>query len=108
MTGLLTDGDHGAHPFAIAKDGRLFVNSGSATNACQEKNRELGSPGQKPCAELVTRAGIWQYDAMRPGQTFSAAERFATGLRNVIGLAVDPGTDVLYVAINGRDHLHTN
>ena len=33
------------HPFAITADGSLYVDVGSATNACQIKNRTLKSPG---------------------------------------------------------------
>jgi glucose/arabinose dehydrogenase len=90
--GLPKQGDHGAHPFAIAPDGALYVNSGSATNACQMRNRVAGSRGMKPCPELTTRAGIWQYDAGKTDQVFSSTERFATGLRNTVAMAVMPAT----------------
>ncbi len=36
---------HTSHPFTIDADGNLYVNSGSATNACQEKDRQAGSVG---------------------------------------------------------------
>jgi glucose/arabinose dehydrogenase len=37
-------GDHPHHNLAIDSSGRLFLNSGSASNACQIKNRIAGSP----------------------------------------------------------------
>jgi glucose/arabinose dehydrogenase len=96
---------HTMHSIAISGDGALYVNSGSATNSCQVQERTKHSPGEDPCAELATRAGIWRYDAKKPGQKFSAAERFATGLRNVVAMTVHP-SGALYAAIHGRDQLH--
>ena len=82
-------GDHPMHPFQIDGQGQLYVDLGSATNSCQSQNRMPNSPGINPCTELETRAGIWRYDANRTDQKFSAAERFATGLRNGEGIAFD-------------------
>jgi glucose/arabinose dehydrogenase/mono/diheme cytochrome c family protein len=101
-------GDHPAHPFAIDSSGALFVNSGSATNACQVQNRIPLSPGHRPCTELRTRAGIWRYDAKRTGQHFSAAERYASGIRNAVGIAVDSTGGGLYATQHGRDQLAEN
>ena len=107
LSGLPMQNGHTMHPFAIAADGTMFVNSGSATNSCQVKDRTLESPGQKPCAELATRAGIWKYDAKKTGQKFSAAERYATSLRNTVALTTSPD-GALYVVIHGRDQLGDN
>jgi glucose/arabinose dehydrogenase/mono/diheme cytochrome c family protein len=108
VSGLPLTGDHPMHPFAIDAKGGLYVNSGSATNACQVENRTAGSPGHQPCIELETRAGIWRYDANRTGQQFSPAERFATGIRNAVGIAVDSSGLGLYATQHGRDQLHEN
>jgi glucose/arabinose dehydrogenase/mono/diheme cytochrome c family protein len=97
-------GDHPMHPFIIDKDGNLFVDLGSETNACEEKNRVPLSPGRKPCVEKETRGGIWRYDANRLNQTFSAAERYATGIRNGEGMAID-SDGRLFVTQHGRDQL---
>jgi glucose/arabinose dehydrogenase len=108
LSGLPREGDHQMHPFAISNDGKLFVNSGSMTNSCQEKNRTLESPGQKPCAELATHAGIWRYSATHQGQTFSARQRYATGMRNTVALDVHPLENQLYAVVHGRDQLSEN
>ena len=100
-------GGHTMHSIAIAADGSLYVNSGSASNACQREDRKLHSPGQDPCAELETRAGIWRYDARKMGQSFGPRERFATGLRNTVAMTVGPDNQ-LYAVIHGRDQLHQN
>ena len=108
VSGLPLTGDHPMHPFAIDARGALYVNSGSATNACQVQNRMPRSPGHQPCTELETRAGIWRYDANRTGQRFSPAERFVTGTRNAGGIAVDSTGIGIYATQHGRDQLAEN
>jgi glucose/arabinose dehydrogenase len=104
LSGLWTERGHIMHPFAITSSGVMYVNSGSITNSCQEKDRTQESPGQKPCPELELHAGIWRYDAGKANQVFSPAERYATGTRNAVALAVDEA-DVLYATLHGRDGL---
>ena len=96
-------GAHPVHPFAIGRDGRLFVAPGSATDACAGTGAH--QRGQEPCRELETRAGVWLYDANRTGQHFSPQERFATGCRNAEGLDFDRAGR-LYATQHGRGHLH--
>lgn len=107
LSKLPLTGDHPMHPFAIDAEGNLFVSIGSATNACQEKNRMPSSPGHKPCKELETRGGIWRYNANKANQVFSPSERFATGLRNGEGMDFDTAGR-LFVTQHGRDQLHEN
>src|ERR1700688_4457827 len=107
VSGLPLGGDHPMHPFAIDTDGSLYVDVASATNACQGKNRTPKSPGIEPCTELETRGGIWRYDANKTNQTFSPTERFATGIRNAEGFAIDTSGH-LFVTQHGRDQLRTN
>ena len=106
VVGLTTEGGHPMHPIAV-DDRNLYVNLGSDTNSCQEKDRENESPGRKPCRELLQRAGIWQF--LNSGrQRFSPAQRFATGIRNADGLAVHPENGALYATQHGRDQLAQN
>ena len=107
VSGLPLGGDHPMHPFAIDADGSLYVDVATATNACQMQNRTPKSPGIDPCTELATRGGVWRYDANKTNQTFSPAERFATGIRNAEGFAIDTKNH-LFVTQHGRDQLHTN
>lgn len=108
LGGLPADGDHPMHSFVIAPNGTLYVNSGSASNACQVKNRERESPGRMPCPELPLRAGIWRYDANKTGQVHSPQARYATGTRNTVALAFDAPGDALYAVLHGRDQLSGN
>jgi glucose/arabinose dehydrogenase len=99
---------HRARSIAIGTDGALYVNVGSATNSCQVKDRTNDSPGNNPCTELNTRAGIWKFDANKTGQRFSPAARFASGIRNAVGVTIHPGDGALFVTQHGRDQLHDN
>lgn len=106
VIGLPTTG-HRANNFVLT--GRtLYVNIGSASNACQERDRQPESPGHNPCTELQARAGIWEFDATRLRQQPSDGRRFATGLRNSVALARNPLDGSLYAAVHGRDQLHDN
>jgi glucose/arabinose dehydrogenase len=107
VSGLPLTGDHPMHSFVIDSTGQLFMDVGSRTNSCQSKNRTLKSPGITPCTELETRAGIWSYDANKPDQAYSPAGRYATGIRNAEGIAIDPSGQ-LYSTQHGRDQLSDN
>jgi glucose/arabinose dehydrogenase len=108
VSGLPIEGGHPMHPLTIDPDGNLFVNSGSSTNSCQVKDRQPGSPGERPCKELATRAGIWRFSATRTGQRFAPGARYATGIRNAGGLAINPADGALYATQHGRDQLAEN
>ncbi len=90
VSGLPITGDHPMHPFIIDAKGNLFVDVGTATNACEEKNRVPNSPGRQPCTEK--------------DQKFSAADRYASGIRNGEGFAID-ADGRLFVTQHGRDQL---
>jgi glucose/arabinose dehydrogenase/mono/diheme cytochrome c family protein len=100
-------GDHPMHPFIIDAKGSMYVDVATATNSCQPQNRQPKVLGANPCTELETRGGIWLYDANKTNQTFSPAERFATGIRNAEGFAIDSDGRI-FVTQHGRDQLHTN
>ena len=107
VSGLPLSGDHPMHPFIITADGMMLVDVASATNACQAKNRSPQSPGINPCTELETRGGIWRFDANKTDQKFGPSARFATGIRNGEGFAIDD-MGRLFVTQHGRDQLHSN
>jgi glucose/arabinose dehydrogenase/mono/diheme cytochrome c family protein len=104
VSGLPLTGDHPMHPFAITAKGELLVDLGSATNACEVKNRVPGSPGNEPCTEKETRGGIWRYDANGHDQKFSPGERYVSGIRNGEGIALD-GEGRAFSTQHGRDQL---
>jgi glucose/arabinose dehydrogenase len=86
----------------------MYVNIGSATNACQVANRQLRSPGQSPCPELPVRAGVWLFDPNGTNQTTANGHHYAMGYRNLVALAMNPTNNTLYGAQHGRDMLFEN
>jgi glucose/arabinose dehydrogenase len=107
VTGLPMTGSHHSHNFVLQGQS-LYINIGSATNACQQRDRQLESPGVNPCTELNTRAGVWEFDTNRLRQGPSDGRRFATGLRNSIAFVRNPVDGYLYATVHGRDQLHDN
>ncbi|HEX9128238.1 MAG TPA: hypothetical protein VF850_03670, partial [Gemmatimonadaceae bacterium] len=89
VTGLPMTGSHHSHNFVL-QGNTLYVNIGSASNACQKGDRQPESPGFDPCTELDARAGVWEFDANRLRQKPSDGRRFATGLRNSVALTRNP------------------
>src|SRR5205807_748334 len=101
----LPAGGHGAKNLALSTDGStLFVNIGSPSNSCQLADRALESPGKDPCPELATRAGVWRFDARGTNQAQPDGKRYATGIRNAVGLALDPAGQP-WATQHGRDQL---
>jgi glucose/arabinose dehydrogenase len=108
VSGLTNRRSHAAKGIAIGSDGMLYVNIGAPSNSCQVQDRTPESPGQDPCPLLEIAGGIWRFDPRRGRQTQTDGQRFATGLRNAMALAVDPGTGSLFAAQHGRDQLAAN
>ncbi len=99
---------HRAKSVAFGPDGALYVNVGSPSNSCQVQDRAASSPGQDPCPELETRAGIWRFDPDRENQRQRDGRRYATGLRNTVALAAHPADGTLHGVVHGRDQLAAN
>jgi glucose/arabinose dehydrogenase len=108
VSGLPAEGGHVAKSLAFGSGDAMYVNIGSKTNSCQKLDRLDGSPGHDPCTELEQRAGIWRFSADRLDQRYGDGRRFATGLRNAMALATQPGTQALIAVVHGRDQLSEN
>ncbi len=107
VTGLISRGEHEAKAFTLDNNGNIYVNIGAFSNSCQLEDRKLGSLGMKPCPILDSAAGIWQFRADKLNQSYSDGIRYATGLRNVVGIDWNTTTNTLFVMQHGRDQLHT-
>lgn len=107
VSGLPGDRSHTAKTFVV-HGGQLYVNHGSGTNSCQQADRTPASKGIDPCPELAYRAGLWRYSANKTGQTLADGERYATGIRNAVAIAIEPRSNDLYVMQHGRDNLAQN
>jgi glucose/arabinose dehydrogenase len=96
--------EHGARSIALGPNGRLFLNVGVPSNACERDYPARDFRGQEPCDELKTGGGVWLFDAMGEEQQFDEAQRYATGLRHTVALTATSDGEV-YGAPHGIDHL---
>jgi glucose/arabinose dehydrogenase len=81
-------GGHWTRGLAFSKDNqRMFVSVGSRTNVSDEPSEER-------------RAGILAFTPDGKDEV-----TYAFGIRNPVGLAVDPSTGALWTAVNERDEL---
>jgi glucose/arabinose dehydrogenase len=102
---LINRRQHASKSITVDGRGNIYVNIGAFSNACQERDRTKGSKGMMPCPVLDSAAGIWQFNASKGDQTYGDGKRYATGLRNVVGLDWNKQADQLFVTQHGRDQL---
>jgi glucose/arabinose dehydrogenase len=79
-------GHHFTRSLAVGPDGKLYVSVGSSCDVCQESDPR--------------RAAVWRFNLDGSG-----GEPFATGLRNAVGLAWEPGAGRLWATENERNEL---
>ncbi len=106
VTGLLNRGQHETKSLVLDNAGNLYVNIGAYTNSCQQKDRQKGSMGMAGCPVLDSAGGIWMFKADKLNQGYNDGIRYATGLRNVVGLDWNQQNNQLFVMQHGRDQLH--
>jgi len=105
VSGLVNKNQHASKSLALDNAGNIYVNIGAPSNVCQESDRKKGSKGMMPCPILETAGGIWQFKADKLNQTYADGVRYATGLRNVVGLDWNSDANDLFVMQHGRDML---
>ena len=81
----LPTGGHSTRTIAFGPDGAMYVSVGSSCNICNESDER--------------RAAVLRFAADGSGY-----ERFASGLRNAVGLTIQPGTGLLWATVNERDN----
>ena len=89
ITDLPDGGQHSTRTVLIESDNHIYVSIGSDCNVCQESNSY--------------RAAIWIYNL-----DGSQGRLFAKGLRNAVGMQVNPWTNQVWVTNNGRDLMGDN
>ena len=82
---LPAGGGHSTRSIVI-HNGKLYVSAGSTCNVCVEKDPR--------------RAAVTEFNLDGSGEKV-----FATGLRNAVGVAVNPKTNSVWATVNGRDML---
>lgn len=105
IKGLVNGRQHNTKSLVLDDKGNIYVNIGAPTNSCQEQDRGVGSKGKEPCPILDSAAGIWQFKADKLNQSYNEGVRYATGLRNVMGLDWNYQVNELFVVQHGRDQL---
>ena len=105
IKGLINGRQHNTKSIVLDDKGNIYVNIGSPENSCQLIDRGKESPGKDPCPILDSAGGIWQFRADKLNQTYGDGLRYATGLRNVMGLDWNYQVNELFVTQHGRDQL---
>jgi glucose/arabinose dehydrogenase len=85
----LPEGGHNTRTVLIGPDNRMYVSVGSSCNVCIEQDPR--------------RAAVWVYNL-----DGSQGRLFSKGLRNAVGMAVNPWTQRIWVDVNGRDLMGDN
>jgi glucose/arabinose dehydrogenase len=98
-------GMHNSKSIALDNAGNIYVNIGAPSNVCQSADRQTGAPGQDPCPLLEFSGGIWQFKADKQNQSYAEGVRYATGIRNCVGLDWNNVTNTLFIMQHGRDGL---
>jgi glucose/arabinose dehydrogenase len=89
--GRLRGGGHWTRDLAFSLDGKkMFASVGSHSNVSDDKDE-------------YHRACILEFDPRGGGERI-----YASGIRNPVGIAVQPGTGVLWTSVNERDELGDN
>ena len=105
ITGLKKGRQHETKSIVLDDAGNIYVNIGAYSNSCQEVDRGKGSKGIMPCPILDSAGGIWRFKADKLNQTYGDGTRYATGIRNVVGLDWNTQANQLFVMQHGRDGL---
>ncbi|THU40205.1 c-type cytochrome [Niastella caeni] len=107
VTGMVDKGTHDTKSIMMDKEGNMYIPIGCPSNSCQEKDRQKGSLGIAGCPLLETSGGVWVFKRDQKDQTYADGIRYATGLRNVVGVDWNYQSNKLYVMQHGRDNLNT-
>lgn len=83
-----SEGGHSTRTLVFA-NGKMYVSAGSSCNVCVEEDRR--------------RATVTEFN-----EDGSRQRIFASGLRNSVGLALNPKTGTIWATDNGRDQLGDN
>jgi len=84
---------------ALDDQDNLYVTIGSWSDACRQQNSAEGIAG---CPLLDSAAGVWKFKANKLNQKFGDGERFATGIKNAVGIDYNPVTQTLFATQHGR------
>lgn len=103
---------HNAKSLAFDNQGGMYVTFSAPTNACEDwssidysNGNSANVKGEFPCSQLNDFGGIWKFDENKLEQYQSDGQRFATGLRSIVGISWNEEDNSLYAVLHGRDYL---
>jgi glucose/arabinose dehydrogenase len=112
VSDLATGGNHWTRDVAFSPDGKtMYVAVGSASNVAEQMGPR---PADFAAFENSHSAGSawdreeWRANVLAYDPDGKNKRVFASGIRNCSGLAVQPGTGIVYCATNERDLLGDN
>ncbi|MEO6520668.1 MAG: PQQ-dependent sugar dehydrogenase [Mucilaginibacter sp.] len=108
IMGLKAGRQHETKSLVLDNEDNIYINIGAPLSACQVQDRGLHSPGIPGCPLLDSAGGIWQFKANKLNQTYKDGVRYATGLRNIVGLDWNQQDNQLFVMQHGRDNLNSS
>lgn len=106
---------HNSKVLAFDNEDNLYITFSAPTNACEDwssidyynnGNSSAGVKSMNPCPELNDLGGIWKFDANKLNQSQWEGQRYATGIRSVVGMTWHEEDNSLYAIQHGRDYLH--
>ena len=103
VKGLVTKGRDEAKNIAVDNNGYVYVNVGSYDETCKQPGTNIGI---MPCPLLDSVGGIWRFKTSQLNQQYSDGIRYATGLKNVVGLDWNSATNSLFLLMHGRGKFH--
>lgn len=84
---------------AVDDQNNLYVTIGSYNEECRMPNSGEGIPS---CPLLDSVGGIWKFKTNLLNQSYANSVRYATGLKNVVGMSWNKNTRSLFVMMHGR------
>ncbi len=99
VDGLLDKKRDNSKSITLDNNNNLYVTIGSYSDACREGTTGKGIPG---CPILDSAAGIWMFKANKTNQSFKDGLRYATGLKNSVGIDWNSASKSLFATHHGR------
>ncbi|RYU95308.1 PQQ-dependent sugar dehydrogenase [Emticicia agri] len=103
VTGLVAKGRDESKSIALDNADNIYVTVGSYDETCKEKGTNKGI---SPCALLDSVGGVWRFKTNKLNQTYGDGVRYATGLKNIVGLDWNTKSNKLFVMMHGRGQFH--
>lgn len=99
VTGLVDKRADNSKAFTVDDANNIYVAVGSYSDACREKGTITGIPG---CPLLDSVGGVWKFKADKTGQTYADGVKFATGVKNSVGIDINPVSKTVFATQHGR------